>query len=476
MLFSEHFEITLTQEDSWFDPILFADTKLFLDPFLLFDGEFGEFEGSHKEIVGFFDYIFQLIAKSQGNTQSRQWREALSLLELQEVSELCLGYAGSGTRGSGSGTGLALQMARGLWAAVRQGIDRLEHFEEVQIFEEGIGADRISDATAGIIRHRLARYTQAVVDRHNIAAKEMRYGKSRFDPEKERWITEKYRLPINPYTDMPLLLVPRDYLRSLPTINPNDFWDFCFTNSNDTIRREFGNEITRNVDKRTIVDFAKRHPELRERYVKSKEVEGGEPYDLRADPSGFYQPFLGARGWSANNLLRLSIASAIELFEAINRFTEQFKNYVENQHGWQLLWNDDRTPKKEVAFQALFSGVMIPHCQANDIDISKEANIGRGPVDFKFSQGYQKRVLIEAKLASNSKFWSGLKTQLPKYLQAECIEHGIFLVACQREQDFKRLKGINEVAAEVSQKSGVEIRVIAVDCSAAPPSASNLFD
>jgi len=119
---------------------------------------------------------------------------------------------------------------------------------------------------------------------------------------------------------------------------------------------------------------------------------------------------------------------------------------------------------------------MIPHCKANNIDLSKEANIGRGPVDFKFSQGYTKRVLIEAKLAGNSKFWSGLKTQLPKYLQAEGIEHGIFLVACQREKDFKKLKDIDKVAADVSDKSGVEIRVIAIDCSAAPPSASNLFD
>jgi hypothetical protein len=111
--------------------------------------------------------------------------------------------------------------------------------------------------------------------------------------------------------------VPRSYLRALPTINPADFWDYSFSNDNDTLRREFGDEISRNVDKATIVAFAKRHPELRERYVKSKEVEGGEPYDLQADPSGFYQPFLRARGWTSKNLLRLSIHSAADLFEAV---------------------------------------------------------------------------------------------------------------------------------------------------------------
>jgi hypothetical protein len=163
---------------------------------LLFDNEFGIFEGSHQEIVAFFDYVFRLVAQSHGDVNSRAWLEALALLELREVSELCLGYAGSGTKGAGSGRGLALQMARGLWAAVHQGVRKLEHFEEVQIFEEGIGADRISDATAGILRHRLAKYTEMIVDRHRIPTREIRYGKSRFDPDKRRWRSEVFHLPV----------------------------------------------------------------------------------------------------------------------------------------------------------------------------------------------------------------------------------------------------------------------------------------
>jgi hypothetical protein len=67
-----------------------------------------------------------------------------------------------------------------------------------------------------------------------------------------------------------------------------------------------------------------------------------------------------------------------------------------------------------------------------------------------------------------------LRKQLPTYLKAEQIEHGVFLVACQREQDFSRLKDIHKIASEVSQEAGVEIKVIAVDCSASPSSASHL--
>jgi hypothetical protein len=475
MLFSECFNITKDEDaDDWFDPILFVDTRLFIDPFLLFDGEAGRFQGSHREIVQFFDYVFKLIATSNGNISSAPWRRAITLLELGEVHELCIGYSSDSTRGAGSGRGMAGQMARGLFAAVRQGVQKLEHFEEVQIFEEGIGADRISDATAGILRRRLAEYTEEVARRHSITTQEIRYLKAYFDPSVGRWQAKRFRLPLNPYTNEPILLVPKDYLRALPTINARDFWDFCFDTSNELLRREFGDEITRNVDKTTIVSFAKKHPELRKRYVKSKEVTGGEPYDLNDDPNGYYQPYLNASGWANAHLAYLTVQSAADLLKAVMRFIEQFKNYVENNDGWRLLWNDDGSPKKEVAFQALFSGVMIPHCQANDIDISKEANIGRGPVDFKLSQGYSKRVLLEAKLASNSKFWNGLRRQLPMYLNAEAVDQGIFLVACQKENDFERVRNIRRIASQVSRKADVVIKVVTVDCSAHPPSASQL--
>lgn len=101
MLFSEAFHIVLTDLDDWFDPILFADTKLFIAPFLIFDAERGEFEGSHAEIVQFFDHVFRLVAQSQGNPSSSDRQRAITLLELGEVHELCIGYSGESTRGAG---------------------------------------------------------------------------------------------------------------------------------------------------------------------------------------------------------------------------------------------------------------------------------------------------------------------------------------------------------------------------------------
>ena len=103
MLFSEAFGIENPKQYEWFDPILSIDTGLFIDPFLIYDDEQWEFVGSHDTIISFFNHAFELIAQSGGNTYSQFWRRATDLLRFPEVKELCLGYTGDGTAGSGFG-------------------------------------------------------------------------------------------------------------------------------------------------------------------------------------------------------------------------------------------------------------------------------------------------------------------------------------------------------------------------------------
>jgi hypothetical protein len=43
-------------------------------------------------------------------------------------------------------------------------------------------------------------------------------------------------------------------------------------------------------------------------------------------------------------------------------------------------------------------------------------------VDFKFSEGYKKRVLVEVKYADNSHFRNNIDNQLPTYLKSEKID------------------------------------------------------
>jgi hypothetical protein len=109
------------------------------------------------------------------------WKKAVELLRFGEVEEICLGYTGAGTSGLGSGTILARVIASALWEAIQAGLKEITHFEEVRILREGIGADRISDITAGLLRRRLAEYTEAVCQKHVVAVETVRYPRGHYD-------------------------------------------------------------------------------------------------------------------------------------------------------------------------------------------------------------------------------------------------------------------------------------------------------
>lgn len=78
--------------------------------------------------------------------------------------------------------------------------------------------------------------------------------------------------------------------------------------------------------------------------------------------------------------------------------------------------------------QLLFFGIACAYCYANNLDLSPEADAGRGPVDFKISMGASIKVLVEVKLTSNNQLAHGYEKQLPIYQKAEKSQKGIYLV------------------------------------------------
>jgi hypothetical protein len=474
MQFSEYFKVSRTKVDDWFDPILSVDTPLFLDPFLIYAQEKGEFIGSHDEIITFFEGVYSLVAKSNGNTQSLYYQKALNVLLLPEMQELCLGYASVGTKGSGTGKGLAKDIASILWIAIKAGLKEIKHFEEIGILREGMGADRIGDITAGILRHRLISYTAVVCRRHEIPVNTFRYQRGFYDVAQERWRPIKADLPYNEFNEKPIILVPRRYLKSLPTINAEDFWDFCYTNENDVIRNDFNYDVAKNVSKKEIVELARRHPEVLNRYLNKVEERPARPYNFERDEQGLVNWYKASGNYVQNHPLSFELAKETDFYQVVEKMVDEYKHFVEENAGWRLLWNDDGKNKSEKAAQLLFLGIVKHYCRANDIDISPEPNIGRGPVDFKASKGYIFRALIELKLARNSKFWSGLSKQLPTYLKAESINVGHFVVIAYSDNDLKRITNIRSEVKKVNQSGNYNLKAFVVDARPEKPSASKL--
>ena len=103
--FSTHFGIadTLLKKLGALDPTLNADTKLFIDPFLVPMSRHPEIaKGGRKTYEQHFEKVIKLLAgsKKYGDVA---WRSARRLMEFPEVKWTCLGYGAQTISGSGSG-------------------------------------------------------------------------------------------------------------------------------------------------------------------------------------------------------------------------------------------------------------------------------------------------------------------------------------------------------------------------------------
>lgn len=59
-------------------------------------------------------------------------------------------------------------------------------------------------------------------------------------------------------------------------------------------------------------------------------------------------------------------------------------------------------PLPEAVAQDLFKAIAYSYCDANDLDITPEAETGKGQVDFKLSRGTD-RAIVEVKKSTNGK-------------------------------------------------------------------------
>lgn len=94
-----------------------------------------------------------------------------------------------------------------------------------------------------------------------------------------------------------------------------------------------------------------------------------------------------------------------------------FKDWVENNRGWVEIQNAP-SKKREKAVQRFMHLGAKYYTYVNNLDISCEADEGRGSVDIKLSRGRDK-TLAEVKLSSNGQYLHGYQAQVKEYGAAE---------------------------------------------------------
>ncbi|MDR1443222.1 MAG: hypothetical protein LBJ02_12740 [Bifidobacteriaceae bacterium] len=84
----------------------------------------------------------------------------------------------------------------------------------------------------------------------------------------------------------------------------------------------------------------------------------------------------------------------------------------------------------------MFFGLLM---SASPLDVNREANNGRGPVDFAVSAGRFDKSLIEVKLGSNSQLKLNLEKQVEVYKRAHGTPHAVKMIVCYTERDRARV-------------------------------------
>ena len=430
--FSDIFKIKPALLDSVgaLDPTLRADTRLFIDPLLLAKSKHREFSKSAVDrYQSHFENVVKLLAvsKKKGDVA---WKAAEKRLSFPEVKWTCLGYGGDTVAGSGTGVFTRASVMDTARQIVELGIDDPDLFVSLALLEDGIGPDRISDMVTNIIFPDLVSYNERILPKLAIPTE-------RFEITLKNGVTAAGQLAKNPFltTRGPVILVPKDVLRDLPIAA--DWSDVSTAAAHNLVLRAKVNEHIANIWKtKTKQD----KDQVRRWALSSKEnfnlflemLRGAQPkaYDFLSDPMGELVWRRIAQEIAIQEPLKLTIGKANDLKalrEVVRQIIAQFRFLIETRHLSEELYHQGK-PRPERSAQHLFFAVAYAYCMANEIDVTPEADTGNGIVDFKFSTGFEKRVLVEIKLSRNPRLTHGYEKQIERYKKAEQTGSGFFLV------------------------------------------------
>ncbi|RCW21459.1 hypothetical protein DFR48_11046 [Ciceribacter lividus] len=425
LLFSTHFGVAAVELEKagLIDPFLTVDTQLFVDPILL-DKSANRIirEEGYEAFRKHFENVIRLLAISKREGDAA-WKAAQQLFSLREAPANGLGYGKSDRPGTSRPDEIRDAILRTAKEVVELGSQDPEMISLMGFFEEQVGPDTISDLTSRVIEPQLAQITSDFCRPLGIALK---------TSEATPLIPLPHYMPTSG-KERAIVLVPSDIVRELPVAN--DWSDIdAAINANAAIRSRV-NHLLASIARPTVAD---RKEAIREAALQSKQLfeafiaavkDTATYYDPNSDALGYYKlkEILRIEEENFKSVTNYEIQKGIEHIKRVVSDTlDMFKHHVEKGNLWEALWIDGK-PKKERAAQLIYYAITDCFCRANNIDISPEANMGGGPIDFKYSKGYNARVLVEMKRSSGTVV-HGYEKQLEIYKDSSRTNHGVFVV------------------------------------------------
>lgn len=445
MFFSDYFGVDEDVIDEYgaVNISLINDLPLFIDPFLLFNSDNTEFQKIHSNMI---DYLLFLQMQSEQYPQLEAgMREAW--FSFHEVKQNWLGFSALGNSGCGMGRKFAIELYNGLNSIFKdfgeQSVTKGYHMEKLCLVSGGVGRDKISDFTTNFAKQYLLEYTERFAQKYlsNDQCKIFQVDKVYFNTLTHTWAAKPYYLPN--YKGDYVLLTPKsmltrddtfinrnDMIRNLQQIAPSipdGALRFELNNYLQNILPKKKKEISKAEKDKAAENLIRSYPVLIDYYIRYKEDREEQATSISKENVRQVEmlfnkqiPILISLLNSETEFYRI-IPDAHE--EAKKR-VEFLKHVIENQEGYKLFYIDGRPIKREADLQVIYRLVWF----GSPLDVNREVNNGRGPVDYKISYGTHNSSLVEFKLASNTKLKQNLAKQVDVYKLASNTDRAIKVI------------------------------------------------
>jgi len=334
------------------------------------------------------------------------------------------------------------------------------------LFEKDFGPDLIGDMFTNVCLAEIIEFNERIIGILGLKPADFELKLANGSKHSARILEN----PTQAGKSVPIILLPMDILRDLPVAVD---WRGVqqVSERNSEFRGRLNDDIATLWSKRTLESKSK----LKTWALSSQQsfsdlldlIHGmeGEPYDFGNDK-------LGELVWRnfANDLVekfpleleKPDEKSQPELARIVDKILEQFTFLIEDRDLWRDLYSSDGKPRLEKAAQRFLYMTALSYCDANNIDMTPEADTGRGPVDFKFSRGSDARLLVEIKLSRNPKLVHGFEKQLALYNRAENAFDSRYVIVDVGGMG-RKLKRIQRVADELARQGKRHPKVLVID-------------
>lgn len=442
-----------------YNAFLDKDSLLHVDPLLLKGCLIPEFKESYEKFLFYFQQLIPLVRfVKEPNAKDLFFKQIIKKFTLREISNTGLGFSKENSYGKGISGELAKQLANSAYTIIKAGLVEPEIFALMQLIEDHVGADRISDMTLYILQEDFLAYTQRIAKELNIKTEKYNYAHDIV-----------YEVPF--YRGKPVHFIPMQLLADLPKANDFDEIDkVC--NYNNQLKKKIAEVIGlswaqyKDYKKRDWKELILGNKACYEAVISYYKGLKGVSYDFTSDVNKEYFDILLHDLLLQHPMVLPTITGNIQtvVYEKTKSICMQFKHLVEDNRLSALFYKDKRKPN-ETDWQMLLYAVADTYKVAANLDVSitREDNPGVGEIDFHITCGSKANTIIEMKRSSNANLIHGYRTQLASYMKAEKADNGIFLIIMEDDSIEQIRTKIEEVQADMKENGEYIPEVIYVN-------------